>query len=89
MLALPVTRKKSSQGKAYLQALLSEALITGNSVTETVSVYCSHQDDCIPVIIDTGASVSVIPVLTDFIRPLRPCATATLKGLSGTPELIG
>jgi hypothetical protein len=33
--------------------------------------------------------VSVTPVLTDFLGPLRPCATANLKGLSGTIEVIG
>jgi hypothetical protein len=84
MLARPVMRKKQSQGKTYRQALLSAAFITGNAVTATISVYCSHQDYCIPIVIDTGASVSVTPVLTDFIGPLRPCATATLKGLIGT-----
>jgi hypothetical protein len=40
-------------------------------------------------VIDTGASVSVTPVLTDFIGPLRPCTTANLKGLSGSTEVIG
>jgi hypothetical protein len=83
MLARPVTRNKRSQGKTYRQALLYAALMTGNSVTATVSVYCSHQDDCIPIVIDTGASVSVTPVLTDFAGPLWPFTTATLKGLSG------
>jgi hypothetical protein len=31
----------------------------------------------------------VTPVLTDFIGPLSPCATANLKGLSGSTEVIG
>jgi hypothetical protein len=53
------------------------------------SVYCSHKEGYVPIVIDTGASVSVAPVLTDFIGPLRPCATANLKGLSGSTEVIG
>jgi hypothetical protein len=52
-------------------------------------VYSAHKDDCVPIVINTGASVSVTPVLTDFLGHLRPCATANLKGLSGTTEVIG
>jgi hypothetical protein len=89
VLATPVIRKKKSRRNTYRQALLSAALITGNAVSATASVYCSHKEDCIPIVIDTGASVSVTPVLTDFIGPLRPCATANLKGLSGSTEVIG
>jgi hypothetical protein len=40
-------------------------------------------------VIHIGASVSVIPILKDFIGHLRPCATANLKVLSGTMEVIG
>jgi hypothetical protein len=43
----------------------------------------------VPIVIDTGASISVTPVLTDFIGPLRPCATVNLKVLSGSTEVIG
>jgi hypothetical protein len=82
-------RKKKLQGKTYRQALLSAALITGNAVSDILSVYFSHQYDCIPIVNDIGASVSVTPVFTDFIGPLRPYATANLKGLSGTTEVIG
>jgi hypothetical protein len=89
MLVKHVMRKKQSQRNTCRQALLSAALITGNAVTMTVSVYCSHQDDCIPTDIDTGASASVTPVLADFIKPLCTCAVANLKGLSGTTEVIG
>jgi hypothetical protein len=64
-------------------------MITGDTVSATASVYSSHKDDCVPIVIDTGASVSVTPVLTDFLGPLHPCATANLKGLSDTTEVIG
>jgi hypothetical protein len=88
-LATPVIRQRKSQHHLYSQAFLSAALLTGNTVSATASVYCSHKEDCVPIVIDTGASVSVTPVLTDFIGPLLPCATANLKGLSGSTEVIG
>jgi hypothetical protein len=85
LLATPVRHtKKAKQSKTYRQALLSTALITGDAVSDTASVYCSHKDDCVSIVIDTGASVSVTPVLTNFLRHLRPCATANLKSLRGT-----
>jgi hypothetical protein len=90
LLATPVrSTKKVKQSKTYHQALLFAALITGDTVSATESVYCSHKDDCVPIVIDTGASISVTPVITDLLGPLRPCATANLKGLSGTTEVIG
>jgi hypothetical protein len=89
LLAAPIRQNKQSQGKTYHQDFMYAALTTGNSISATVSIYCSHSNYCIPILIDTGASVSVTSVLTDFIRPLRPCATANLKRLSGTIEVIG
>jgi hypothetical protein len=88
MLSRPVIRKKRSQGNTYRQALLPAALIIGNAVTATVSVYSFHQDEGIPMFIDTGASDSVTSVLTDFVGPLPQCATATLKGWISTTEVI-
>jgi hypothetical protein len=86
-LATPVIRQRKSQHLCS-QAFLSAALLTGNTVSATASVYCSHKEDCFPIVIDIGASVSVTAVLTDFIGPLRPCATANIKGLSGSTEVI-
>jgi hypothetical protein len=89
VLAMPVIRQRKPQRHTYRQAFLSEDVLTGNAVSTTASVYCSHKEDRVPIVIDTGASVSVTPVLTDSIGPLRPCATANLKGLSGSTEVIG
>jgi hypothetical protein len=90
LLATPVRRtKKAKRDKTYRQALLSAAMLTGDAVSTTVSVYNAHKDDCVLIVIDTGASLSVPPVLTDFLGPLHPCATANLKCLSGTTEVIG
>jgi hypothetical protein len=90
LLATPVRRtKKEKQDKTYRQALLSTAMLTGDAVSTTASVYSAHKDDCVPIVIDTGSSVSVTPVLTDFLGHLRTCATTNVKGLSGTTEVIG
>jgi hypothetical protein len=84
LLDTPVRNTKNAKrSKTYRQALLSAAMITGDAVSATASVYSSHKDDCVPIVIDTGASVPATPVLTDFLGPLRPCATANMKGLSG------
>jgi hypothetical protein len=40
-------------------------------------------------VIDTGASVSVSPILKDCVGPLQLCATTNLQGLSGTMEVSG
>jgi hypothetical protein len=66
----------SITSKTYHQALLSAALVTGTEVTKTASVYCSQNDNLFPIVLKTGASVSVTPMLKDLIGPLRPCATA-------------
>jgi hypothetical protein len=90
LLATPFRRsKKSKRDKTYRQALLLAAMLTGGAVSITASVYSANKDDCVPIVIDTRASVLVTPVLTDFLGPLRPCATTNLKGLIGTAEVIG
>jgi hypothetical protein len=90
LLATPVRRKKKAKrDRTYRQALLSAAMLTGDAVSTTASVYSAHIYDSVPIVIDTGASVSATPVLTDFLGPLCSCATAHLKGLSGTTEFIG
>jgi hypothetical protein len=90
LLATPVrSTKKAKRDKTYRRALLSAAMLTGDAVSKTASVYSAHKDDCVPIVSYTGGSVSVTPVLTDFLGPLRPCATVNLKGLSGTTEVIG
>jgi hypothetical protein len=89
LLATPVrSTNKAKRNKTYRQALLSTAMIIGDAVSTNASVYSAQKDYCVPIVIDT-ASVSVTPVLTDFLGPLHSCATANLKGLSGTIEVIG
>jgi hypothetical protein len=63
--------------------------MTGKEVAATASVHCSQKENCYPIVIDTGALVSVTPILKDFIGPFHPCANANLQGLSGKTEVIG
>lgn len=42
-----------------------------------------------PVVIDTGASVSLTPVLSDFIGPLVPTQLTELKGLTAKTHVVG
>src|SRR5210317_466355 len=51
-------------------------------------VYMSS-DDSLPIVIDTGASLSLSPNLADFVEKPRPCALSNLHGLSGTAEVLG
>jgi hypothetical protein len=76
--------KRAKRSKTYRQALLSAAWITGDAVSAS-----SHKDECVPIVIESGDSVSVNPVRTAFLGPIRPCATVNLKGLSGRTKVIG
>jgi hypothetical protein len=51
-LATSVIRQRKSQHLCS-QAFLSAALLTGNIVSATASVYCSHKEDYVSIIIDT------------------------------------
>jgi hypothetical protein len=42
-----------------------------------------------PVVIDTGASVSLTPLLSDFVSPLVPTALTELKGLTSKTHVVG
>jgi hypothetical protein len=42
-----------------------------------------------PIVIDTGASVSLTPILSDFISPLVPTQLTELKGLTSKTNVVG
>ena len=46
-------------------------------------------DDDTPIVIDTGASLSLSPFLTDFVGPLESCPLDKLHGLNGTSAVNG
>jgi Reverse transcriptase (RNA-dependent DNA polymerase) len=43
----------------------------------------------LPVVIDTGASTSVTPVLSDFIGPLEPTSIEEIRGISSSTRVVG
>jgi len=45
--------------------------------------------DMVPLILDTGASVSISPCRTDFISPIRPAQHITIKGIASGLNVAG
>jgi hypothetical protein len=45
--------------------------------------------DYLPIIIDSGASISITPVLSDFIGPITPLPRQTVKGLNHVIKIEG
>ena len=43
----------------------------------------------LPIVIDTGASTSITPQLSDFIGDLKPAATSEVNQLSGSTKIVG
>jgi len=43
----------------------------------------------LPIVIDTGASTSITPVLGDFVGDLKPTDIAEVKQLSGNTKVVG
>jgi hypothetical protein len=45
--------------------------------------------DMVPLILDTGASVSISPVRLDFVTPIRPAQHVTVKGIASGLNVAG
>jgi len=58
-------------------------------VTRNRSVYFSNQVNDIPIVIDTGATMSVSPCKEDFIGGIEQSDTKDLQGLSGATDCLG
>jgi hypothetical protein len=63
-------------------ALIASAHLTGQHVSSTASVYQARNHPELPIVIDSGASVSVMPHIHYFGGPLQKCPTKYLDGLS-------
>jgi hypothetical protein len=70
-------------------ALIAAAHLTGQDVSFTASVYQARNNPEFPIVIDSGASVSVTPHIRDFRGPLQKCPTKSLNGLSSKTEVLG
>ncbi|KAG7349585.1 reverse transcriptase RNA-dependent DNA polymerase [Nitzschia inconspicua] len=44
---------------------------------------------CVPVVIDTGASVNLTPFASDFVGPIQPPDLKSLQGLGSSSDVVG
>jgi hypothetical protein len=80
---------KSKPPGSRQRALIAAARITVQYVSSTVSVYAARNHPEFPIVIDSGASVSVTPHIRDFRGLLQKCPTTSLDGLSSKTEVLG
>ena len=59
-------------------------------LTQRMMVYLSDKgDDLLPIVIDSGASISLTANYNDFVGPIRPATITELKGLAHTTKVHG
>jgi hypothetical protein len=58
------------------------------ALTRKKSIYFSNRDN-MPIVIDTGASLSLTPNINDFIGDLKPAHIQDLNGLSSKTTVVG
>jgi hypothetical protein len=58
-------------------------------VARTPHVLHAVDDPNIPIIIDTGASISISPTISDFVGPIRPPSIDRLQGLGDGCQVDG
>ena len=60
------------------------------ALSQRMTVYLSNQgDDLLPIVIDSGASISLTANYNDFVGPIRPATITELQGLSHTTKVHG
>ena len=60
------------------------------ALSQHMMVYLSNQgDDLLPIVIDSGASISLTANYNDFVGPIRPATITELQGLSHTTKVHG
>ena len=62
---------------------------THAATTSGPTVYFNDKHEDAPVVIDTGASMSITPNLSDFVTPLHACKITELNGLSHKSPVLG
>jgi hypothetical protein len=81
--------RKSKLPSSRKRELILADHLTGQDVSSTVYVYQARNHPELPIVIDSGASVSVTPHIRDFRGPLQKCPTKYLDGLSSKTEVLG
>jgi hypothetical protein len=59
------------------------------STTITRTVYHSQNQQELPIVIDSGPSVSVTPNVADFVGLIKPYAVSGLKGINSEAKVVG
>ena len=93
---LQTSKQRKSRRARARQALIAAQRLRPTSDPSYLTADTSHDmrvyissDDSMPIVIDTGASLSLTPNLEDFVEPPKPCALTHLHGLSGNTEVLG
>ena len=86
------SKRKKQSVSAFIAALnLSAKHRNSNTPTPSrdMTVYLCKDDHEPPIVIDTGASVSLTPCPEDFVGSIRPPSIKTLQGLKGSVDIVG
>jgi hypothetical protein len=78
----PLTTSPPSQNKEYLLQLAAFEATYHNNPTPI-------SPDMVPLVIDTGASITVTPYSTDFISPIKPVQAIEIKGIASGLRVHG
>jgi hypothetical protein len=76
----------------YLDSLQQKEKLSSKNIvalTPNHSVYFSNKPGDLPIVINTGASLSLTPIQEDFIGNLKEMPLSKLNGLSSKTEVIG
>jgi hypothetical protein len=75
----------------YHKAIRAAANLSGSQPTipSNVQVYTCKREEELPIVIDTGASFSVTPTISDFCGPIKPADLLSLKGLKDSVTVCG
>jgi hypothetical protein len=78
----PLTNSTVFQNKERLLQLAAFEATYYNNLTPI-------SPDMVPLVIDTGASITVTPYSTDFISPIRPVQSIEIKGIASGLQVKG
>jgi hypothetical protein len=78
----PLTSSTTLQNKERLLQLAAFEATYYNNMTPI-------SPDMVPLIIDTGASITVTPYSTDFITPIKPVQSIEIKGIASGLQVRG
>jgi hypothetical protein len=79
----------SRLSKRHQTSLIAACDLQANTDTTRLRAYVSEPVGALPIVLDTGASVSLTPVRSDFIGGMTNSATSSLQGLSNDATVQG